>query len=307
VLQDASRTSERLTRVYNDAVQQRQGKIDDGRFLQVLERDVLPPWRAQRQRLAQVQGLPREEQRLVEECGTFFQMREESWELVGRAVRHSDPRSAEQSEQKALESEQFARQFAADAGRLLDQVKKELDQDFNWMAGLDRQAFLVHYEMARQVGEEARREMEERYRFHLAVQEIHGRLSAHNKQVQATLRQIAGKRELTQDEFRVTLDVLGQAHDALGQALDAAAQLRLPPLKNVTPGEPLGPLLLSRPLAARLSGASNRLDGQWIGRFLEQVGEVLDKGQRIHFKSLGGILALQERVAERWAAMRAAP
>lgn len=192
---------------------------------------------------------------------------------------------------------------AADAGRLLDQVKKELDQDFDWMAGLDRQAFLVHHEMARQVGEEARREMEERYRFHLAVQEIHGKLSAHNRQVQATLSQLAGKRELTQKEFHVALEVLGQAHDALSQMLEAAAQLPLPPLKNVTPGEPLGPFLLSRPLIPRLSAASKSLDGEWIRRFLEHLGEVLDKGQRIHFKSLGGILALQERVAERWAAM----
>jgi Zn-dependent protease with chaperone function len=191
---------------------------------------------------------------------------------------------------------------AADAGRLLDQVKKELDQDFDWMARLDREAFLVHYDMARQIGEEARREMEERYRFHLAVQEIHGRLSAHNQQVQATLSQLAGKRELTQEEFHVALGVLGQAHDALSQLLNEAGHLRLPLLKNLTAGEPLGRFLLSRALIHRLSGASNCLDGEWIGRFLEQLEEVLGKAQRIHFKSLGGILALQEMLAEQWAA-----
>src|SRR5262245_44278997 len=77
LLHDASWTGERVTREYNDAVQQRQQNvIDDDRFLQVLERDVLPPWRAQHQRLAQVQGLPHEEQQLVEQCRKSYQLQE---------------------------------------------------------------------------------------------------------------------------------------------------------------------------------------------------------------------------------------
>jgi Zn-dependent protease with chaperone function len=200
-----------------------------------------------------------------------------------------------------------ARYRAADAKRLLEQVKKELDEDYEWMARLDRQAFLVHDAMARQVGDDARRELEERYRFHLAVQECHGLLSAHNRQVRATLDRLAGRREITREEFHGTLAVLGQAHDALRQVLEAASGLRLPPLKNVTPGEILMPLLLSGQLIGRLSAASNSLDGKWIGRFLEQLGEVIDKAQRIHFKSLGGILALQEKLGEQWLASGRCP
>jgi Zn-dependent protease with chaperone function len=190
---------------------------------------------------------------------------------------------------------------SADAGKLLAEVQKELDQDFDWMAGLDRQAFLIHYDMARRVGEHARQELEERYRFHLAVQEMHGQLSAHNQQVQVTLSQLAGRRELTQEEFHFTLDLLRQTHDILRQRLETAGQLHVPVLKNFTPGEPLGPFLLSKPLIGRLSGASNSLDGEWIKRFLEQLGEVLDKCQRIHFKSLGALLLLQEKLADQCA------
>jgi hypothetical protein len=72
-------------------------------------------------------------------------------------------------------------------------------------------------------------------------------------------------------------------------------------------GEPLGPFLMNRPLVPQLSGESNSLDGQWIGKFLADLGEVIDKMQRIHFKSLGGILALQEKITERWTALQAAP
>jgi hypothetical protein len=192
------------------------------------------------------------------------------------------------------------------------------------MARLDRQVFLVHYEMARQVGGDgrreqgasnfvicaaaggvcqvggdARRELQERYRFHLAVQEIHGRLWAHDQQVRATLSRLSGKRELTRDEFQGVLAVLGQAHDALADGLMAAGRLPLPALKNVTPGAPLGPMLRTGPLVTGFARA-NTLDGELIGRFLEQLGEVIDKAQRIQLKSLGGILALQERLAEQW-------
>jgi Zn-dependent protease with chaperone function len=192
---------------------------------------------------------------------------------------------------------------AAEAKKLLDQVKEELDQDLDWMAALDQQVFKVHYDLARQVGEEAAQELEERYRFHLAVQEIHGQLSGQSQNVQAALNQLAGKRELTQNEFHMAVAVLGQARDALWQQLNTANQLRLPALKNVTAGEPLGLMLLNRPLVPRLSGDSNCLQGEWINQFMQQLGEVIHKAQRIHFKSLGGILALQEKLAEQGAAL----
>jgi Zn-dependent protease with chaperone function len=195
-----------------------------------------------------------------------------------------------------------SRYRAAEAGKLLEKVKQEIQEDFEWMGHLDRQAFLVHFSMARLVSDEARRELEERYRFHLAVQEIHSRLSNHNQQVQRVLSQISGMRELTQEDFRYVLDVLGESHDELRQLLEAAAQMRLPLLKNVAPGEPLGPVLLRQPLIRGLGKATNRLDGEWIRGFMEQLGEVLNKAQRIHFKSLGGVLALQDRLAEQWPA-----
>ncbi len=193
-----------------------------------------------------------------------------------------------------------ARYRASEALRLLEQVTKEIEQDFAWMGELDQKAFRVHYELARQVGEAARQELDERYRFHLALQAILGELSTSDTQVRAALALIAGKPELTAAEFHGTVAALRLAHDALAQQLAAAGGLRLPALKNVTPGEPLGPFLMSGPLVPRLSDRPSGFDGEWIGRFLGQLGEVLDKARRLHFKSLGGILALQEKLAEQW-------
>ncbi len=189
-----------------------------------------------------------------------------------------------------------------DAKKLFDQVKQELDRDYEWMKDIDRLAFHVYHCMARQVADAARRELEDRYRFHLAVQDIHFQLSAHQQQVQMTLGRMAGRSEVSQAEFQAALDVFGQAHDALSNLLDTADRLHLPPLKNFTAGEMLGPFLLSQSLLQPICVDQNRLDGDWIGRFLEQVGEVLDKTNRMQNKSMGGILALQEKLAQQWSA-----
>lgn len=107
---------------------------------------------------------------------------------------------------------------------------------------------------------------------------------------------------MTEEEFQGTRAILGAAHGALGEALQTAAALRFPALKNVTPGAPLGPMLLSRPLVPCIFVRGNSLDGDLIGQFMAQLAEVLDRAQRVHFKSLGGILALQEKIAEQWLA-----
>ncbi|MDB5307575.1 MAG: hypothetical protein JWO38_1777 [Gemmataceae bacterium] len=190
----------------------------------------------------------------------------------------------------------------ADAGRLLKDVETELGQDYEWMHALDREVFLVHDAMATQLGETDRRALEERYRFHTAIQDVYGRLVAHNQLVQATLNGLSGRREIPSEEFQNAVAVLRQAHDAVGEQLAAAHQLRLPPLTNMTVGTPLGPYLLSQPLVRNLRPDTTSLDGQWIGQFLGQVGEVIERTQRTLFKSLGGLLAVQEGIAERWAA-----
>jgi hypothetical protein len=167
---------------------------------------------------------------------------------------------------------------------------------------LDREVFRLHYAMAHHLGEAERNELESWYRFHLAVQDLHASLVAHSQHVQNILSGLSGKREVSQDEFRNTLSALREAHNMLREHLDAAHGLYLPPLRNMKAGEPLGPFLLTEPLIPNLSYSTQTLGGEWIGQFMNQMGEVIERAARILFKSLGGLLALQERIAERWAA-----
>ena len=118
---------------------------------------------------------------------------------------------------------------------------------------------------------------------------------------------LAGQRQVDQVQFQQALGALCAAHDALREQLDVARGLYLPPLTNMTAGEPLGPFLLTEPLIPNLTAGTQTLDGNWINALMSQMGEALDKLARILFKSLGGILALQESLADRWSAARESP
>lgn len=196
----------------------------------------------------------------------------------------------------------------SDAPRLLKEVEQEIDGDFAWMHGIDREAFRTHYAMAAALGEPDRQALEDWYRFHLTAQGMHAHLAAQAREIQATLSAISGQRQLQPSDFQNALGVLRNGVESLRQVVEDANGVRLPPLKNVTPGDPLGPRLLPGGGVIRnLSPDTQTLDGEWIGRFMKQQGDVLDKLARYLFKSLGGLLALQEQIAERWTAAHAAP
>ena len=189
-----------------------------------------------------------------------------------------------------------------DAARLLKEVEKELDKDYEWMHAVDRDVFRVHFAMAWQLGETDATELEGWYRFHIAMQDLHSLLAAHMRHAQTTLAGLGNRRQVSQEEFQGALGALRGAHDTLRAQLNGAYKPLLPPLKNMKAGEPLGPFLLAEPLIQNLHGGETSLDGRWITPFFAQMGEVIDKSARILFKSLGGLLSLQERIAERWAA-----
>ena len=65
----------------------------------------------------------------------------------------------------------------------------------------------------------------------------------------------------------------------------------------VRTGQPLRTFLLEGKLVDGISKHDQTLSGKWIRTLGEQLREVQKKVDRVHFKSLGSILALQERIA----------
>jgi hypothetical protein len=45
---------------------------------------------------------------------------------------------------------------------------------------------------------------------------------------------------------------------------------------------------------------AQKITVKWVAEFLDQLGAIEDRIRRVHFKSLGALLALQEQVRESW-------
>src|SRR5262249_38896372 len=158
--------------------------------------------------------------------------------------------------------------------------------------------------MARQVGAEMLAELQARYAFHLSMQGlVTGVQNSHN-QIQQTLASIAGRRNLEQADFQAVVQQLSASRDFLCEQLDKADEWVLPRLKNLEDVAHLGQFLSTRPIPSELSPQETSLNGVWIQNLINAMIEVLDKGRRIQSKSMGGILALQETIADRWRQLR---
>jgi Zn-dependent protease with chaperone function len=231
-------------------------------------------------------------------------------EIAGRAERHKKRRE-EFGKLQALaqgelqvhgkdfefRGERYKPDDVADLGK---KVERELKKDRNWLSSLDRKVFLTYYQMALRTDSRMATEMEERYRFHLATQDILQEISGHQARVGAALAFLSGKRELTAEQFRELHKILRDAHRNLSNGLSAARKLLLPSLKNIDAGQPLQPFLLKKRLVYEPLPDDDSIDGEWIGKFWEQLESVQDNGGRILSKSLGGILSLQEIIGKCW-------
>ena len=182
-----------------------------------------------------------------------------------------------------------------DAKRLLRKVDKELEQDQEWLGEVDRRVFLTYFQMALHISQEVAEDLFKRYRFHLELQKIWRELKDQDAPLGAAvnfLQNLATSR-LESQHFKEALSIFRAAHHALRDALKASEDMH-PALKNMPAGESLREFLLQKRLVEGLSKYEESLNTKWINKLLDQMREVQKKVDRIHFKSLGGILALHE-------------
>ena len=217
-----------------------------------------------------------------------------------------------QSGQLKLKGKTFAfrdRQYESqDVSWLLTQVGKELDADQQAFVEQDRQAFLAHWSLARHFdganGGAPGRENEllERYRFHLACQRLLQDLLARQGRLQAILGVLSSNPQLSEQDFREICKALEEIHETLTATLNASRSLRTPSLTNVPAGSVLHSLIVDRGDTALPRLSENTITGEWLGKLMTRLQGVQGRLQRVHFKSLGSLLAFQEKLADQWKA-----
>jgi hypothetical protein len=200
-----------------------------------------------------------------------------------------------------------------DVDRLFKVVDKELDSDIETFVHLDRQAFLAHLSLARLLdggegssnGREAN--LLERYHFHMAVQGLLQGMLAEQNRLQAILAGLSENAQTSEQDFIQVCNEISGVHKTLTTNLEDAKDFKAPSLTNVPAGSSLYDLIVDRGDTALPPLSGNTITGEWLGKLVTRLEGVLSRVKRIHFKSLGSLLAFQEKLADEWKSVSELP
>jgi Zn-dependent protease with chaperone function len=188
--------------------------------------------------------------------------------------------------------------------RKIKDLDKEREELNDWFRTLDRRVYLVYVQMSYRVDHDAYYELTNRYRFHMAIQGIYKTVRHHYEEAELHvniyfyLEKVNAPPQVRSAHGTETLHTLREARKALKGVLREAREINMPAMKNFEEGERLAEFLLDKDLI-REAGESG-VSMKWVFKLFRQLEEVERKAARLHFKSLGQILALQEGVAERF-------
>jgi membrane associated rhomboid family serine protease len=83
-------------------------QLTDKQFIATLENEVLPKWRAEREALAKMSRLSKDQMRLAWSLMRYMAAQEESWKLLAEGVRTDDMDKIKRSGEKSKEAEKLA-------------------------------------------------------------------------------------------------------------------------------------------------------------------------------------------------------
>ncbi|VTS01490.1 M48 family metallopeptidase [Tuwongella immobilis] len=185
-----------------------------------------------------------------------------------------------------------------EAKKLVKKLEKSLDDQIDWLASFDRRVVLVHCQLAYRLSEQALRDLINRYRFQLRIQELHTDCAGLIEHVNSHLALLGSGGNLPAEQFEQITSVLREARNWLRTKSKECREIRIPRLKNFEAGTILGDFLFPEPVLSDLDGAS--ITGKWIDKLFKQLNGFRSRSARIHFKNLGTILKMQDEYADRW-------
>jgi Zn-dependent protease with chaperone function len=191
-----------------------------------------------------------------------------------------------------------------DVERLLTLVDQELDSGLQAFQALDRQAFLGHWSLARHLDGEQGNVREanllERYQFHMTVQGLLRGMFAEQGRMRAILGVLSKNPQLSQGDFQQLRDALRSIQETLNVNLRDAESFTTPSLTNVPAGSSLLSLIADRSDSELPPLSGDTITSEWLHQLMVRLEGVIGRLKRIHFKSLGSLLACQEKLAREW-------
>jgi rhomboid protease GluP len=121
-LQQFTSLNTTILAMFNRAITQwQQGKLSEAEMVRILEQEVLPPWRAQREALHQLttlSRLPARQKQLVATLVEYMTVRQEGWELLREGLQQHDPRALKRANEKQRQADEVIGQRGAAGKRL---------------------------------------------------------------------------------------------------------------------------------------------------------------------------------------------
>ena len=192
-------------------------------------------------------------------------------------------------------------------GRLSPRMKKklkklegELDKLWEWFKSLDRRVYLCHVQMAAVVNEEWRDELVERYRFGLEIQKFYIQSQEQSDKAVFYTNRMMEVEHAHPDMIADFMQVLRKAWKTLKNIVQDARDINMPAMKNFEEGERLADFILDKKMVPEPPTHINNVRVAWVQKLVDQLRDVRRRCGRLHWKSVGGILALQERIAAAW-------
>jgi len=104
---------ERVLLAYNDAIRKSAaGQLSDDEVASVVERDVLPPWRAFQRRLTALKHVAPEQQPMARQLANYLDARERAWTRTAEALHRHDQAAAEAANQELQDAARILKGLA---------------------------------------------------------------------------------------------------------------------------------------------------------------------------------------------------
>jgi Zn-dependent protease with chaperone function len=177
-----------------------------------------------------------------------------------------------------------------DAPKLIVQERERLERIRKQLRKIDKDVFRWFWLKSAQDAE-LRAELVTRYRFLLSVQKQILTLNLLEERLNAVMAVLGSGRELGEEDVNAVLGAFDDAHGALLQTQKRMKKLSIPKLSHLEEASSVAAFALDEPV---IEAPALPLTGEWIGSFLRQYGQVIERLRRLHFKNLGVLLRLQE-------------
>ena len=97
---------------FNAALERRQTRqLSDPAFAQIIDGQVLPPWREHQRRLRALRGVPRAQTKWINKVMPYIALRERAWSTLVEALRTNDTAKASEAEALSKKAGALARSF----------------------------------------------------------------------------------------------------------------------------------------------------------------------------------------------------